>query len=173
MRSLTDTLRASAGSRDWGITLLRMIIGFTFVMHGWQKVFEMGVDNVQNGFGQMGIPMPELTAPLVAYVELFGGAALILGLFTRWIAIPLAINMLVAMALVHWSDGFFAPKGIELTLLLFAGLGTLVLGGPGAIALDNLLSRPTRVQDFRTVHEPIEAEMDDAELERRTRARAR
>jgi putative oxidoreductase len=170
MNALTDTLQASEGSRRWGITLVRLITGFAFFMHGFQKVFEMGVGTVQEGFAQMGIPMAQLTAPLVAYLELFGGAALIFGLFTRWISIPLAINMLGAMAFVHWPSGFFAPQGIELPLMFFAALGTLVLGGPGAIALDNLLARPRLTRDFGMAHARSVAEADAAELERRRRA---
>ena len=90
-------------------------------------------------------------SPLVAYLELLGGVALMAGLATRWIAVPLAIDMLAAMALVHWNGGFFMPDGVELVLLLFAGLVTLALGGPGALALDHVLVRPL------TTHETIES----------------
>ena len=141
MRTLLRSLEASPSARSWGITVLRVIVGLTFLLHGWQKVVEFGVPGIQQGFDQMGIPLASVSAPLVAYLELFGGAALIVGLATRWIAIPLAVSMLVAMALVHWGGGFFAPAGVELTLLLFAGWAALALGGPGALALDQVLAR--------------------------------
>ena len=64
---------------------------------------------------------------------------LMLGLVTRWAAIPLAIDMLVAMAVVHLPGGFFLPNGIEYALTLLAGCLALSLLGPGAFALDNVM----------------------------------
>ena len=138
MRALLGSLQSSHFARQWAITVLRVMVGITFFLHGWQKVVDIGIPNVEQGFVQMGVPEAALTAPLVAYLELIGGAALIIGFATRLIAIPLAINMLVAMALVHWKNGFFAPDGVELPLVLFAGLIGLVLGGPGALAVDHI-----------------------------------
>ncbi len=143
MTSLLRSLEAPASIQQWGIAVLRLVVGFTFFLHGWQKLVDLGIPGVTEGFAQTGIPYAALTAPLVAYLELVGGAALMVGLFTRWISVPLAFNMLAAMTLVHWSGGFFAPTGIELPLILFAALATLALGGPGALALDYLLARPT------------------------------
>jgi putative oxidoreductase len=152
MRGLRRTLVSSATARLWGIGLLRLVIGTTFLFHGWQKVVELGIPAVQQGFDQMGVPGATTIAPLVAYLELLGGAVLIVGLFTRWVSLALAIDMLAAMALVHWNGGFFAPQGVELPLALFTGLLTLFLGGPGAIALDHLLAEPTLLDDL----EPLE-----------------
>ncbi len=164
MRTLLQSLESSPSTRAWGITVLRVMIGFAFMLHGWQKVVDIGIPGVQDGFGQMGIPLASLTAPLVAYMELLGGAALVLGLLTRWIAIPLAVNMLGAMAFVHWSGGFFAPAGVELPLIFFAALTALALGGPGALAMDHVLVRPSGTVVRRD-------DWEAAELDRR-RARA-
>ena len=128
--------------QQWGIAILRVAIGVTFFMHGWQKLFQMGIPGVAGFMGQMGIPAPMAAATLISILELVGGALLIAGLFTRWVSIPLALDMLVASLLVHLPAGFFAPNGIELTFLLLAGSVALALAGPGAFALDRLIARP-------------------------------
>ena len=129
-----------ATRREWGLVVLRIVVGITLLMHGWQKLFEMGIPGVAGFFGQVGLPAPALAATVVSFLELGGGAALIVGLFTRWLAIPLALDMLVATLLVHLPNGFFAPMGIELTLTLLGGLVALALAGPGAFAVDRLLA---------------------------------
>jgi putative oxidoreductase len=135
----TDT---SATAQDWGTTLLRVMIGVVFMVHGWQKLFEMGVGNVAQGFGSIGLPAPQAAAMVVSTLEFFGGAALILGLLTRWVALAFTIEMLVAVFAVHLPNGFFVSNnGYELALLLAAGSGALVLLGPGALAVDNFLAR--------------------------------
>ncbi len=127
-------------SPDWALAVLRVVVGFTFLMHGWQKLFELGFAGTMEMFVQMSVPLPGLTGPLVSVVELVGGALLLIGLATRLAAIVLAIDMLVAVLLVHLAGGFFVPYGVELVLLLLAGAVALVLGGPGAFALDRLLA---------------------------------
>lgn len=69
--------------------------------------------------------------------ELLGGLALILGLFTRLAAIPVAFTMLVAMMSVHLANGFFLPDSIEYTLTLFVTAAGVARAGPGALAVDN------------------------------------
>ncbi|MEK7203957.1 MAG: DoxX family protein, partial [candidate division NC10 bacterium] len=70
-----------------------------------------------------------------------GGLALLLGLFTRWAAIPLAINMLVAILVVHLRGGFFVPEGVEFTLTLLAANVALALLGSGEASVDRLLGK--------------------------------
>jgi putative oxidoreductase len=140
---LTHDERATA-PRDFGITVIRVVAGLVFFMHGWQKLFMMGVGGVERFFGSLGIPAASIAAPGVAYLELIGGAALILGLLTRWVAIPLTIDMLVASLLVHIPAGFFVPNGVELVLLLLASAVTLIVAGPGALAIDQIIGGRAR-----------------------------
>lgn len=126
--------------QGWGITGLRLVTGIVFFAHGWKKFFVDGVSGFTAYLGQLGIPVPGFFGPVVASVELLGGLLLILGLLTRWAAIPLAITMLVAAVTVHAKNGFFLPAGFEYTLVLFAATTGLVLEGSGAFAVDNLLA---------------------------------
>ena len=78
---------------------------------------------------------------IVTLVELLGGSALVLGLWTRWAAMLLAIDILVAIFAVHLKGGFFVPDGIEVVLTLIAADIALALVGPGNAAVDTLLGR--------------------------------
>jgi putative oxidoreductase len=132
----------------WGIALLRIVVGIVFVMHGQQKLFEMGVGGVGGFFASLGVPAPQLAAVVVSLLETVGGVALILGVLTRLFGLLLTGDMLVAMLLVHRPNGFFAGDGgVELVLLLGAAALTLALTGPGAMALDNLLPFERRLQE--------------------------
>lgn len=125
----------------WGITILRVVLGIVFVMHGGQKLFIYGFSGVAGLMGRVGIPLPLLSAVVVTAVEFLGGAALLLGLLTRWAAALLAINMLVAMVVVHLRAGFFLPNGFEYTLTLLAANIALALTGPGEAAVDTALDK--------------------------------
>ena len=120
----------------WGLTVLRVVIGVVFLAHGIEKFFVSGVGGTAGFFGQIGIPLPGLSAFLVAFFELVGGAALIVGFYTRLAAIPLAVISLVAMLTVHLSNGFFNQQGgVEYTLTLLAACVALILSGAGEAAV--------------------------------------
>jgi putative oxidoreductase len=124
----------------WGIALLRVVTGFIFLMHGQQKLFEFGIGGVTGMMTSLGVPAPGLMAVIVSLVELVGGIALILGAFTRFAGVLVAIDVLTALFLVHMPNGFFAgTNGIELVLILAAAGITLALTGPGALAIDGML----------------------------------
>ncbi len=123
--------------QGWGIAILRVVVGIVFLVHGQQKLFTYGFNGVAGLMGQLGIPFPMLSAVVVTLVEFLGGLALILGFFTRWAATLLAINMLVAMAVVHLRVGFFLPNGFEYALTLFAANLALAFAGSGEVALDS------------------------------------
>lgn len=143
---------AGAPAREWGLAILRVVVGVVFIAHGAQKFFMLGIPAVASGFAQGGIPMAPFMAPFIASVELLGGTALTLGLFTRLAALGTACTMLGAMFFVHLKGGFFLPAGIEYTLVLLSASVALILMGPGSFSLDAFRSRsmqPVRTADGR------------------------
>lgn len=121
-------------------TVLRVVVGFLFAAHGWQKYNEWTIAGTTAAFGDMGIPMAEIAAPFITTLELVGGIALILGLLTRPVAVLLTLDMLGALILVHLSAGVFvANNGYELVLLLGAAALALALVGPGRASADYAL----------------------------------
>ena len=120
----------------WGMAPLRLAVGLVFLMHGGQKLFVFGVAGVAGFFGNLGIPAPMAAAVVVSLVEFLGGIALVLGFLTRWAALLLAVNMLVAVLVVHARKGFFLPDGAEFALTLLGANLTLLLVGPGSASID-------------------------------------
>lgn len=119
------------------VTALRIVLGFLFAAHGWQKFNEWTIAGTQASFAKMGIPAAEVAAPAVAVLELGGGIALILGVLTRVVAALLVLDMAGALFLVHAPAGVFAADGgYELVLLLAAAAFTLALTGAGRYSLD-------------------------------------
>ena len=140
---------------DAGLTLLRTITGVTFAAHGSQKLFIYGFDGVGGAFAQMGVPFPGVMGPLVGFVELFGGLALIAGLLTRLAGVGLTAVMLGAMFLVHLPAGFFLPNGYEFVLMLAASATTLAITGAGRYSLDALLAKRQQPSVDLPVREPL------------------
>ncbi|WP_255219370.1 DoxX family protein [Kocuria salina] len=136
---------ADSSAATLGLTVLRVVLGTTFLLHGWQKVTGWTVAGTQASFAQMGVPAAELAAPVAAVLELVGGLMLLLGLGTRVVAALLALTMLGALVLVHLPAGFFAADGgVELVLLLAAASVLFVLAGAGRWSLDHLVAARRR-----------------------------
>ncbi|ALE04471.1 hypothetical protein AL755_01990 (plasmid) [Arthrobacter sp. ERGS1:01] len=121
-------------------TILRVVVGFLFAAHGWQKYNEFTIAGTQGAFAQMGVPAADLVAPVVATLELVGGIALIVGFLSRPVAALLVLDMLGALVLVHASAGVFVQTGgFELVLLLAAAALAVALAGPGRVSVDYVL----------------------------------
>ncbi|OGG71238.1 hypothetical protein A3F27_00025 [Candidatus Kaiserbacteria bacterium RIFCSPHIGHO2_12_FULL_53_13] len=119
--------------------LLRLAAGAIFLVHGWQKL-TMGVAGVAGFLGQLGFPAPEFFAVILIAVEVAGGAALILGVLTRFAAALSSIVALVALLTVHLSKGFFVNEGgYEFIALILAASLALLITGAGKYSLDRTL----------------------------------
>jgi len=121
---------------------LRLALGVIFLVHGAQKLFGVfgghGLAGTADYFAGLGLVPGMVWATVIGLVELLGGAALILGVLTRWAA--LGVEMLVALLWVHLPSGFMAAQGgIEFPLALLGGLVSLLLSGPQAYAVDAYL----------------------------------
>jgi putative oxidoreductase len=143
-----------ARSRDYGITILRVIVGVIFFAHGYAK-WGMGVEGVAGFLGNLGIPAPGVMAALVTTLELGGSIALIIGLFTRPLALAFIADMVGAITFAKKTVTIMAPKGIELELLLLTACVALIILGPGALAVDDLLPwRRRKVQQATSTPAP-------------------
>jgi putative oxidoreductase len=140
-------MSAAPGSRhgDYALLLLRVIIGIVFVAHGYPLWSRLG--SLASYLDSLGIPSPRLLAPVLAFVETFGGLAMILGVFTRYAGLALAATMTVSTLLVKTHIGLIAPMdrpgppGAELDLTLLAASLVIATVGPGALSVSRLSDR--------------------------------
>lgn len=135
--------------------VVRVLIGVIMTAHGWQKLTEMGPANFGNQMlGGLGLPAPVLLGWVVTLLELVGGIALIVGVFTRVSALLLAAVLVGATVLVKVDIGLLAGPdaplpGAELDLALLAGLITVTLLGPGPLSIDRMLGIERSVPTLR------------------------
>ena len=138
--------------------LIRLIVGGVFLSEGIQKF--LFPDALGAGrFAKIGIPMPEVMAPFVGVFEIGCGALLLVGFLTRLAAIPMIVNMAVAIASTkipillghgYWifnlpkvnSYGFWGmmhEARVDFSMIL--GSLFLLLVGAGPLALDAIWPR--------------------------------
>ena len=137
--------------RRWSAVPLRIIVGFGFVAHGYAKVVN-GPEHFAASLHALGVPAAYAMAWLTILFELAGGFAVLIGAWVPIVSVPLAVILLVAAVTVHLPYGFssiklravtaagpqFGPPGYEMDLLYLAALATLVIGGSGPLAVDDL-----------------------------------
>ena len=122
-------------------TILRVVIGLLFAAHGWQKYVQFTLEGTVAAFGQMGVPLASVVAPAMATLELVGGIALVLEVFTRIFAGVLTLGMIGAAVLVHAPAGVFVEAGgFELVAALGAGALAIALVGPGRFSIDRTIA---------------------------------
>lgn len=132
--------------RDKSIILIRLMVGAVFLSEGIQKF--LFPEKVGAGrFQKIGIPNPEFFGPFVGAFEITCGALILIGLFTRFAAIPLIIIMLVAIATtkatVLANDGFWEMlHGSRTDWAMLLGSIFLLIRGGGKWSFDNSIVQP-------------------------------
>ena len=129
---------ALAPLQKWGLVPLRLVVGITFLMHGWQKLFAFGPAQVADILLKLGIPLPSFFAVVLIAVELLGGLAIVLGLFARWASLLLVIDMTVAILVARMAGGFFIPNGFEFEFVLWGACLTIAALGSGELSVDRM-----------------------------------
>ena len=125
-----------ASTAPYGITLLRVSLGILFLAHVGLKVFGFTIPGFVAYFASL--HLPAILAYGTIALEALGGIALVLGIYAPWVAIPLALEMLGTIVLVHGANGWlFTNKGGGWEYPAFWAVSLVVLSllGDGALAL--------------------------------------
>jgi putative oxidoreductase len=120
----------------YAVLLLRLVIGSLFLAHAGLKIFVF----TTAGFVKYlaGLGMPEWMAYAIIALEVAGGLALIFGVYARWVALVLAIELIGTIVTVHAAKGFVFTSpggGWEFPALWAAAAIALALIGDGPYAL--------------------------------------
>ncbi len=148
MPTLTDrlsrfrrlVLRVSTGLRWLPPTVARLTLGWVFVESGWGKL--QNIQKVVGFFTDLGIPAPQIQAPLAAGTEFVCGVLMLLGLATRLASLPLIGTMIVAILtarraeITGVSDVFGFIEYLYIALCLWLGAY-----GAGPISLDAVFAK--------------------------------
>lgn len=129
---------------DWlAPLLLRLVFGYFWLETGWAKLHNL--DAFAMRFEGWGIPWPHASAAVSGATDLLGGALLMLGLATRLAAVPMIVNMLVALAVVVLPGIATPDEFVELDEVLYVlVLFWLVMAGPGKASLDHVIATRLR-----------------------------
>ena len=135
--------------REYGLVFIRIALGAVFIAHGGQKLFGLfggkGLSGTIGFMDMLGFQPAAFWGVLLACGEFFGGLLALLGLFTRWAGLCLAVIMSVAILTVHLKNGFFmANKGIEFSGSLLCMALALIFCGGGKLSLDDFLGNKER-----------------------------
>jgi putative oxidoreductase len=123
-------------------TFVRIVVGIMFLMHVSVK-FKIGAGAVAaNIFAKNGFEPALAWAYMTMFIELVGGVCLIIGLFTRFVAAVLAIEMIIALLFVHLAKGYAAGGGgYEYVLLIGAICFLIAIRGGGPYSVDRVIGK--------------------------------
>jgi putative oxidoreductase len=139
IEALRTRALAILGRFSWvGPLALRLSLGAVFLGTGWGKLHNLA--GVRSFFTELGIPFPAAQAAMVSGIELVGGTLILLGLFTRFAALPLMATMTVAILTAKRPeiDGIRSLLAFE-EFTYLAGFLWLFVAGAGKASVDALL----------------------------------
>lgn len=154
MLTTTATMRRNEELLGTAMLVARLMLGAIFIGHGGQKLFAVwgghGMVGFEKTIAGLGFPAPEIFAYMSAIAEFGGGLALVLGVLTRLGAVAIAIDMLVAIFLVHLHNGLLGgpgKPGFDFPLACLAGALVIALLGAGPYSIDGLFSWRRQLPD--------------------------
>jgi putative oxidoreductase len=119
---------------DVALLILRLALAIVLLYHGIPKLLHFSA--AVGGFQTMGLPAPPLSAAFALLAEVVGGLLILFGVAVDLAAVLVIIDMLGAIALVHWANGFdFTKNGWEHPFTVLAMGLALALAGPGRMAV--------------------------------------
>lgn len=129
------------GLERLAVLILRLFLGFAFLMHGSQKLLGAfgggGIAGVTGMMSKLGVEPAQVWAWVLSITEFVGGICVFFGFLTRFWAAGLVIDMAVAIFKVHLPNGFFAGKnGFELPMAFGVMALVILLTGPGSLSVD-------------------------------------
>ena len=122
------------------LTLIRVYLFFVFWYAGTGKIDNF--DKFSGYLGTLGVPLPDILSWMIILIEAGGAALLLVGLFVRWMSLPLLIVMFFAGYLVHYQNGWaHEANGIEFAAIYSLMILTLLcFGGGKYLSLDYWVS---------------------------------
>ncbi len=156
MSAMFSRITESSDRQPGALLLLRIMVGGVFLLEGMLKFIspdKLGVGR----FAKIGFPSPEIIAPFLGVVEIVCGVLLITGLLVRLGAIPLIIDMLVAIATtkipILTSSGFWnMAHEARVDFMMLAGSVMIFVAGAGPVSLDARLALGKEAGDsLRTI----------------------
>jgi len=127
---------------DVAYTLMRIAIGYILFMHGWVKLGMGPAAVATNIMAKNGLQPAIAFAYSAMVLETVGAVCIALGLFTRFFAAAIAIEMAFAFAFVHGPKGFPAGKGgFEYVLLIGIVMFVIAIRGGGPYSADRMIGK--------------------------------
>jgi putative oxidoreductase len=122
--------RYFAANLDLALLVLRLALAAVLLYHGIPKLMNFGA--TVGGFQSMNLPAPTVTAGFALLAEVVGGTLILIGVVSDLAAILVVIEMLGAIFLVHWKNGFdFTKGGWEHPFTVLAMALAVAFAGPG------------------------------------------
>jgi putative oxidoreductase len=125
----------------YSYTLIRVALGLILIPHGFNKLFLNDAVSTSRNFVNFGWAYPLAWAYFIGVLEFFGGILMVIGLWTRAVALAFFIQMCVIAFAVLWPKWFWGQRGMEYVVLMGVVSLAILWRGAGKLAVDNLLKK--------------------------------
>lgn len=128
------------GRKDGMILLARLLLMVLYVIFGWSKL--IGFSDSVAYMTSVGVPLPTVTAGIAVIMEFVVGLAIVVGFYTRPLALLLGLYTIAAAVIGHQFWNLIDPQRIDAMINFYknvsiaGGLLLLCLTGPGRYSLD-------------------------------------